>query len=45
VSLLLLATSDVSGQPRRQVRASLAELLTRFSNVLARRQVEQTARG
>ena len=45
VSLLLLARSDVSGQPRRQVRARLAELLTRLSNALARRQAEQTARG
>lgn len=45
VSLLLLARSDVSRQPRRQVRARLAELTTRLSNALARRQAGQTVRG
>ncbi len=45
LSLLLLARSDVSRQPRRQVRATLVELLTRLSNALARRQAEQGPRG
>ncbi len=34
--LLLLARSDVSRHPRRQVRGSLAELLNRLSAALAR---------
>lgn len=38
VDLLLLARSDVSDQPRRQVRARLAELLARLSGMLERRQ-------
>jgi len=45
VDLLLLARSDVSGHPRRQIRASLAELLTRLANALARRQADTTAHG
>lgn len=36
--LLLLARSDVSRHPRRQVRASLAELLKRLSVALGRRE-------
>lgn len=36
--LLLLARSDVSRHPRRQVRAGLAELLKRLSVALARRE-------
>ncbi|OGB88856.1 MAG: hypothetical protein A3G35_20685 [candidate division NC10 bacterium RIFCSPLOWO2_12_FULL_66_18] len=36
--LLLLARSDVSRHPRRQVRGSLAELLKRLSGALARRE-------
>lgn len=35
--LLLLARSDVDGQPRRQVRARLEELMTRLASKLARR--------
>lgn len=45
MDLLLLARSDVSGHPRRQIRASLAELLTRLANALARRQADTTAHG
>ena len=36
--LLLLARADVSRQARRQVRASLADLLSRFCAALARRE-------
>lgn len=37
--LLLLARSDVSGQPRRQVRADLGELLRRLCAALERREM------
>ena len=39
LAVLLLARSDVSRQPRRQVRASLVHLCTRLSAALARRDV------
>jgi|GEM_PF-3274009 len=41
--LLLLARGDVSGQPRRQVRASLAELLRRLRAALERREAARRA--
>ncbi|HSD52364.1 MAG TPA: ribonuclease P protein component [Candidatus Methylomirabilis sp.] len=41
--LLLLARSDVSRQPRRQVRASLADLLQRLSAALERREEARRA--
>jgi hypothetical protein len=40
VQALLLARGNVSRQPRRQVRAGLAELLARLSASLARREAE-----
>lgn len=41
--LLLLARSDVSKQPRRQVRAGLAELLRRLCAALERREAARRA--
>ena len=38
LDVLLLARGDLSVQPRRQVRARLAELFTRVSNAVARQQ-------
>lgn len=39
--LLLLARSDVSGQPRRQIRANFAELLRRLCAALERREASR----
>jgi ribonuclease P protein component len=41
--LLLLARGDVSGQPRRQVRTSLAELRRRLCAALERRDAARRA--
>lgn len=45
MDVLLLARSDVSGHPRRQVRARLDELLSRLSNLLANRHADHAAHG
>ncbi len=39
--LLLLARSDVSGQPRRQVRATITDLLRRLCAALERREADR----
>jgi ribonuclease P protein component len=41
--LLLLVRSDVSGQPRRQVRSSLEELVRRLCAALERREAARRA--
>jgi ribonuclease P protein component len=45
VDLLLLARSDVSFEPRSEVRARLGELLGRVSVSLARREARGAGRG